>query len=72
MLRRDTVVSNLGRGGRTWWAHARFTSINIGLTILCKKMEDLMNERGGVGEKSFLKLKPLVTVTATTRESAGQ
>jgi len=28
-----------------------------------KKVEDLMNVRG-VGEKSFLKLKPLVTVTA--------
>ena len=28
-----------------------------------KKVEDLMNIRG-IGEKSFLKLKPLVTVTA--------
>jgi len=28
-----------------------------------KKVEDLMNVRG-VGEKSFLKLKPLITVTA--------
>jgi competence protein ComEA len=28
-----------------------------------KKAEDLMNVRG-IGEKSFLKLKPLVTVTA--------
>ena len=28
-----------------------------------KKVEDLMNVRG-IGEKSFLKLKPLVTVTA--------
>ena len=36
-----------------------------------KKVEDLMNVRG-VGEKSFLKLKPLVTVTATKGESAGQ
>jgi competence protein ComEA len=36
-----------------------------------KKIEDLMNVRG-VGEKSFLKLKPLVTVTAAKRESAGQ
>jgi hypothetical protein len=56
-----------------WWAHlvgARSTH-NIGLTILCKKIEDLMNVRG-VGEKSFLKLKPLVTVTATKGESAGQ
>jgi competence protein ComEA len=36
-----------------------------------KKIEDLMNVRG-VGEKSFLKLKPLVTVTAAKGESAGQ
>lgn len=33
-----------------------------------KKIEDLMNVRG-VGEKSFLKLKPLVTVAGT---KAGQ
>ena len=36
-----------------------------------KKIEDLMNVRG-VGEKSFLKLKPLVTVAAVKGESAGQ
>jgi competence protein ComEA len=36
-----------------------------------KKVEDLMNVRG-VGEKSFLKLKPLVTVSAMKGESAGQ
>ena len=36
-----------------------------------KKVEDLMNVRG-VGEKSFLKLKPLVTVTAPKGEPAGQ
>ena len=29
------------RGGRTWWAHFEFTRINIELTILCKKIEDL-------------------------------
>ena len=67
MLRRRAVVSNLGRGGRTWWAHARFRSVNIGLTILRKKIEDLMNVRG-VGEKSFLKLKPLITVTPVKGE----
>ena len=32
-----------------------------------KKVEDLMNVRG-IGEKSFLKLKPLVTVTAPKTE----
>jgi competence protein ComEA len=36
-----------------------------------KKVEDLMNVRG-VGEKSFLKLKPLVTVTAAKGEAGGQ
>ena len=36
-----------------------------------KKVEDLMNVRG-VGEKSFLKLKPLVTVATPKGESAGQ
>ena len=36
-----------------------------------KKVEDLMNVRG-VGEKSFLKLKPLVTVAPPKGESAGQ
>ena len=36
-----------------------------------KKIEDLMNVRG-IGEKSFLKLKPLVTVTAAKGEAGGQ
>ena len=36
-----------------------------------KKVEDLMNVRG-VGEKSFLKLKPLVTVAPPNGVSAGQ
>jgi competence protein ComEA len=35
-----------------------------------KKIEDLMNVRG-VGEKSFLKLKPLITV-APAKGEAGQ
>jgi hypothetical protein len=50
-------------GGRIWWAHLEFTRINIAPTILRKKIEDLMNV-SGVGEKSFLKMKPLITVTA--------
>ena len=33
-----------------------------------KKIEDLMNVRG-IGEKSFLKLKPLITVTAAQEKS---
>ena len=33
-----------------------------------KKVEDLMNVKG-IGEKSFLKLKPLLTVTAKTAPS---
>ena len=28
-------------GGRTWWAHFDFTRINIGPTILRKKIEEL-------------------------------
>jgi hypothetical protein len=48
-------------GGRTWWAHLKFTRINIEPTILRKKIEELMNVKG-IGEKSFLKLKPLITV----------
>lgn len=35
-----------------------------------KKIEELMNVRG-VGEKSFLKLKPLVTVTPPRRDRAA-
>jgi hypothetical protein len=29
-------------GGRTWWAHLDFTRINIELTILRKKIEELL------------------------------
>jgi competence protein ComEA len=36
-----------------------------------KKIEDLMNVRG-IGEKSFLKLKPLVTVSAPKGGNAEQ
>jgi len=36
-----------------------------------KRIEDLMNVRG-VGEKSFLKLKPLITVAASKAERAEQ
>ena len=36
-----------------------------------KKVEDLMNVRG-VGEKSFLKLKPLITVTPAKGEQGDQ
>ena len=35
-----------------------------------KKLEDLMNVKG-IGEKNFLKLKPLVSVTAKA-DKAGQ
>ena len=45
--------------------------MNIAPTILRNQMEDLMNVRG-VGEKSFLRLKPLVTVAAPRGERAGQ
>jgi competence protein ComEA len=36
-----------------------------------KKIEELMNVKG-VGEKSFLKLKPIITVLAKTDKAAGQ
>ena len=36
-----------------------------------KKVEDLMNVQG-IGEKSFLKLKPLVTVGTARAERSGQ
>ena len=35
-----------------------------------KKVEDLMNVKG-IGEKAFLKLKPLLTVTTKPDSSAG-
>lgn len=55
-------------GGRSWWAHLQFTRINIEPIILKNKMEELMNVKG-IGEKSFLKLKPLITVTQTPQPS---
>lgn len=36
-----------------------------------KKVEELMNVKG-IGEKSFLKLKPLIVVVAKTDKPAGQ
>ena len=36
-----------------------------------KKIEELMNVRG-IGEKSFLKLKPLIVITAKPDKPAGQ
>ena len=33
-------------GGRTWWAHFEFTRMNIGPTILRKKIEDLREASG--------------------------
>jgi hypothetical protein len=65
------VTHRRGRGGRIRWARVACTRINIAPTIANKKVEDLMNVRG-VGEKSFLKLKPLVTVTPAKGEPAGQ
>lgn len=36
-----------------------------------KKVEDLMNVKG-IGEKSFLKLKPLIVIAAKSEKPAGQ
>jgi hypothetical protein len=60
--RRLPPATALG-GGRSWWAHLAFTRINIELTIRKNQVEELMNVKG-IGEKSFLKLKPHVTVAA--------
>jgi len=57
-----TRASRLSRGGgRSWWAHLKFARMNIALTIGKADFEELMNVKG-IGEKSFLKLKPLVTL----------
>ncbi len=40
----------------------KFTRMNIARTMLRNQIEDLMNVKG-IGEKSFLKLKPQITVT---------
>jgi hypothetical protein len=29
-------------GGRTWWAHFEFTRMNITPTILCEKIEEML------------------------------
>jgi competence protein ComEA len=36
-----------------------------------KKIEELMNVRG-IGEKSFLKLKPMIVITSKTDKPVGQ
>ena len=40
-------------------------------TIRRNKIEELMNVKG-IGEKSFLKLKPMVTVGAEKGDRAGE
>ena len=57
-------------GGRVWWAQSKFTRINIGRIIVKNQIEDLMNVKG-IGEKSFLKLKPLITISVDNGERAG-
>ena len=57
-------------GGRTWWAHRTFARINIRRISLKNWLEELMNVKG-IGEKSFLKLKPLIVVQAKP-EKVGQ
>jgi hypothetical protein len=69
-VRGATAASHRHSGGRTWWAQLAFTRINIALTILQKEFEELMNVKG-IGEKSFLKLKPMVTVSTDKAEKTG-
>jgi hypothetical protein len=66
---RPALLLRLG-GGRSWWAHIEFMPIDIELIIAKKDFEELMNVKG-IGEKSFLKLKPMVTVSADKAEKAG-
>jgi DNA repair protein RadC len=54
-------MTELRLGGRRRWARLAFTCLNIELTFQKQEIEELMNVKG-IGEKSFLKLKPLVTV----------
>ncbi len=63
---------------RQWWAQlvgapggrTLLTRINIELTIHKNQVEELMNVKG-IGEKSFLKLKPLITVAADRADRSG-
>jgi competence protein ComEA len=56
-----------GIGARTAALIVEYRQKNGGF----KKVEDLMNVRG-VGEKSFLKLKPLITVIPPKADRAAQ
>ena len=56
-----------GIGARTAALIVEYRQKNGGF----KKIEELMNVRG-VGEKSFLKLKPLITVTPPKTDRAQQ
>ena len=56
-----------GIGARTAALIVEYRQKNGGF----KKVEDLMNVRG-VGEKSFLKLKPLITITPPKTDRAAQ
>ncbi len=56
-----------GIGARTAALIVEYRQKNGGF----KKIEDLMNVRG-IGEKSFLRLKPLITVTPPKPDRAAQ
>jgi hypothetical protein len=54
----STAKSRPTAGGRAWWAHLKFTCINITPTILRKKIEDLRE----AGASSSIVLRAGLTV----------
>jgi hypothetical protein len=50
-------------GGRTWWAHFEFTRINIELTYLPKKIEDLREPGAMLLNATAFWTKPLARRT---------
>jgi len=63
----DQLETLPGIGRKTAERIVEFRQKNGGF----KKIEELMNVKG-IGEKSFLKIKPLITVTPAAGKASGQ